>query len=128
MFALFRSNHMYFILNGGNGCIMELDKKVIAQIIQSNRKKAKLTQAELAEKIGISEKHLSKIETGKYYPALDTFLKILEILNLTLGDFGLQNISDSYPNKVLLQKIINTSSEKQLDACADIVTAVLRHI
>lgn len=107
---------------------MELDKKVIAQIIQSNRKKAKLTQAELAEKIGISEKHLSKIETGKYYPALDTFLKILEILNLTLGDFGLQNISDSYPNKVLLQKIINTSSEKQLDACADIVTAVLRHI
>lgn len=128
IFALFRSNHMYFILNGGNGCIMELDKKFIAQVIQDTRRKAGLKQSELAEKIGISEKHLSKIETGKNYPALDTFLKILDTLDLTLGDFGLQNISDSYPNKVLLQKIINTSSEKQLDACADIITALLKHV
>ena len=52
---------------------MNIDKKVIAQIIQDSRRKAGLKQSELAEKIGISEKHLSKIETGKNYPALDTF-------------------------------------------------------
>ena len=107
---------------------MELDKKNIANIIQEARRKAGLKQSELAEKIGISEKHLSKIETGKNYPALDTFLKILDTLDLTLGDFGLQNISDSYPNKMILQKIINTSSERQLDACAEVVTALLKHI
>lgn len=119
---------MYFILNGGNGCIMELDKKHIAQIIQETRRKAGLKQSELAEKIGISEKHLSKIETGKNYPALDTFLKILDTLDLTLGDFGLNNTSDSYPNKMFLQKVINTSSEKQLDACAEVVMALLKHV
>lgn len=107
---------------------MELDKKYIAQIIQDSRRKIGLTQAQLAEKIDISEKHLSKIETGKNYPALDTFLKILSVLNLTLGDFGLQNTSDSCPNKLFLQKIINNSSEKQLDACADVISALLKHV
>ena len=107
---------------------MKLDKEHIAQIIQERRRKAGLKQSELAEKIGISEKHLSKIETGKNYPALDTFLKILDTLDLTLGDFGLNNTSDSYPNKMFLQKVINTSSEKQLDACAEVVTALLKHV
>ena len=71
---------------------------------------------------------MSKIETGKNYPALETFLKILDILNLTLGDFGLQNTAASYPNKLFLQKIINTSSEKQLDAFADVITAMLKYV
>ena len=107
---------------------MELDKKYIAQVIQDNRRKAGLKQSELAERIGISEKHLSKIETGKNYPALDTFLKILDVLNLTLGDFGVNHISDSYPNKIFLQRIMNSSSEKQLDAYADIIAALQKHI
>lgn len=107
---------------------MNLDKKHIAKIIQNARREKNLTQLELSEKIGISEKHMSKIETGKSYPALDTFLKILDTLDLTLGDFGLQNTSDSCPNKIFLQKIINTSSEKQIDACADIITALLKHV
>ena len=70
---------------------MELDKKFIAQVIQDARRKNGLKQSELAEKIGISEKHLSKIGTGKNYPALDTFLKIISVLNLTLGYFGLKS-------------------------------------
>lgn len=90
--------------------MMDIDKKLIAKVIQEARRNAKMTQYELAEKIGISEKHLSKIETGKNYPTLDTFLKILSVLGLTLGDFGFQNISDSYTNKNFLQQIINTSS------------------
>ncbi len=106
---------------------MNLDKKHIAKIIQNARREKKLTQLELSEKIGISEKHMSKIETGKSYPALDTFLKILETLNLTLGDFGLQNTSDSFPNKIFLQKIINTSSEKQLTLYADVIDTLQKY-
>lgn len=107
---------------------MDLDKKFIAQIIQDSRRKAKLTQAELSEKIGISEKHLSKIETGRYYPALDTFIKILDTLNLTLTDFKLQHICESYPKKEQLQKIIENSSEKQIDTYTDVISALMKHI
>lgn len=117
---------IYFKRKSGDD--MEIDKKTIARIIQNARRAAKLTQAELAEKIGISEKHLSKIETGKNYPALDTFLKILNTLNLTLGDFGVQNNYDTYPNKLYLQKIIETLSKTQLDACADVISTLIKHI
>ena len=106
---------------------MVLDKKVIAQVIQDTRRKAGLKQSELAEKIGISEKHLSKIETGKNYPALDTFLKILDVLNLTLGDFGVQNINNDYPNKIHLQRFIDTASKKQLDVYTDMISVVQKH-
>ena len=119
---------MYFILNGGNECIMELDKKYIAQIIQEARRKAGLKQSELAERIGISEKHLSKIETGKNFPALDTFLNILETLNLTLSDFNVNIISDNYPNRVYLHKMVDSASEKQLDTYADVITAISKHV
>lgn len=107
---------------------MDIDKKTIAKVIKNARRNAKLTQAELAEKIGISEKHLSKIETGKNYPALDTFFRIINILNLSLGDFGFNNLAETYPNKEFLQKIINSSSKKQIDTYADIMSAVIKHI
>lgn len=54
---------------------MDFDKKYIAKILQNARKEKGLKQSQLAEKIGISEKHLSKIETGKNYLALDNFFK-----------------------------------------------------
>ena len=107
---------------------MEDLNKIFANNLIKLRRSKNLTQLELAEKIGISEKHMSKIETGKNYPALDTFLKILDTLNLTLGDFGLQKIDNDYPKKVLLQKIINTSSKKQLDAYAEVIVALMKHI
>ena len=119
---------MYCILDINKEFGMEINKKIVAKIIQNSRRNAKLTQAELAEKIGISEKHLSKIETGRNYPALDTFLKILMELNLTLGDFGLQDINNHCPNKAFLQHVINNSSEKQLNACADVIAALLKHV
>ena len=118
---------MYFTLKKGDD-FMELNKKFIAEIIQDSRRKAKLTQAELSEKIGISEKHLSKIETGRYYPALDTFIKILDTLNLTLADFKLQHIYESYPKKNQLQKIIENSSDRQIDTYIDVISALMKHV
>ena len=108
---------------------MEINKESIAKVIKNKRQEANLTQLELAEKIGISEKHMSKIETGKNYPPLETFLKLLDTLNITLGDFGFTNLDNkTSPKKILLQKIIDNSSEKQLDACAEVVVALMKHI
>jgi len=107
---------------------MEFNKKNIALVIQNARRNAGLKQAVLAEKIGISEKHLSKIETGKNYPALDNFFKIIDVLNLTLGDFGLKSTDNTYQSKLYLQKIIDNSSKKQLDIYADVILALQNHV
>ncbi len=106
---------------------MDFDKKYIAQILQNARKRKHLKQSELAEIIGISEKHLSKIETGKNYPSLDNFLKIIEVLGLSLKDFGLKETNICSENKEQLLKIINTSTEAQLSLYIDMVNMLQKH-
>lgn len=100
------------------------DKKFIAEKIKKARKKVNLKQSELAEKIGISEKHLSKIETGKNFPALDNFLKLVEVLNLNLNDFGINISSSISKEKEQLVKIILSSSAEETKAYLDIILNV----
>lgn len=100
------------------------DKDFIADKIKTARKKAKLKQSELAEKIGISEKHLSKIETGKNFPALDNFLKMIEVLNLNLEDFGIKIVSETSKEKEQLLKIILLADDEQIKAYLDIILNV----
>ena len=104
------------------------EKEYIARIIQQARKQKGLKQAQLAEKVGISEKHLSKIETGKNYPALDNFFKIIEVLDLSFKDFGFDTANEFSAQKLKLQKIINTSSEEQINAYLDIIECMQKYI
>ncbi len=104
------------------------DKEHIAKIIKNYRRKACMTQFEFAERIGISEKHLSKIETGKNFPALDNFLKMVELLNIPLYEFGLNINENDSEKKINLLKIINTLPEKNLDAYEDIMKTLSKWI
>ena len=107
---------------------MDFSKEYIAKIIKNARKAKNMKQSELAESIGISEKHLSKIETGKNYPALDNFLRLIEVLDLSLSDFGLKEVNKISATKIQLQKIINTSSEQELKIYLEIINAQKKHI
>lgn len=51
--------------------------------IKMRRKELKMSQAELAEKINVSNNHISSIETGKQLPSLPTFVDICEQLQTT---------------------------------------------
>ena len=75
------------------------DKKLIGQKIKQYRKKRGYTQAYLSEKADISEKHLSKIETGVHYPSIAIFFKLREILDIPLDEFGIK-INSSEENIV----------------------------
>ena len=104
------------------------DKIYIATILKNARKQANLKQSELAELTGISEKHLSKIETGKNYPSLDNFLKMIEVLNISLDDLGISTTKIDSNKKEELIKIINTSTQKQVEAYLDIIKSTRKHI
>jgi len=53
------------------------------------RKSRGLTQQALAEKANIDDKHLCRIENGKYFPTHTTLNKLLNALELTLEEAGL---------------------------------------
>jgi transcriptional regulator with XRE-family HTH domain len=67
---------------------MEAEEKAFAfytgQIIEQARKEAKMTQTDLAEKIGSSKSYISRIETGRTEPKVSTFYRIASALGLTV--------------------------------------------
>lgn len=54
----------------------------MAQIIYNARKSEKITQAELADRIGASKSYISKIEKGDIEPGAGTFYRIIDALGL----------------------------------------------
>ena len=60
--------------------MVSVSNKMIRKRIAHARKTANLTQAKLSEKVGISEKYLSRIECGKQLPNIAIVIKICDIL------------------------------------------------
>lgn len=56
----------------------------IGQIISEARKKEKMTQTELAERIGTNKSYISKIEKGVVEPGVSTFCRIIDALGLKM--------------------------------------------
>jgi len=54
----------------------------VGQIIHDARKQGKMTQTELAQKIGTNKSYISKIENGTIEPGVGLFLRILDALGL----------------------------------------------
>lgn len=94
---------------------MDINKKLIGQKIKEARKNCKLSQSELAEKVELSDKHIGRIEAGKYMPGFLNFVKILEVLNLNVSDFGLQTPDVSNPDRRELLNIIYSATDKDVN-------------
>lgn len=65
--------------------------ELVGRKIRQLRRQRKLTQVELAERIGVHQSDLSRMEQGEYKVGLDTLLKILQTFDLSIGDFFEEN-------------------------------------
>ena len=75
--------------------------------IKLRRKELKIKQTVLAETLGISNNHMSSIETGKQKPSLDIFINICIQLNvspdyLLLGTIHSNNVPRDISEKLRL--------------------------
>lgn len=66
---------------------MNTTKELLGVRIKELRKQCGISQDQLAERIDIDPKHVSRIEVGRSYPSLDTLEKIAMALNVELKDF-----------------------------------------
>ena len=65
------------------------EEKVKVQIgknIASYRKRLRLTQAGLAEKLNYSDKAVSKCERGESVPDVQTLMQLAELFDITVND------------------------------------------
>ena len=63
----------------------------IGNKIKDERKKAKLTQAELANKAGISTMSIRRYESGDRSPSYDTLVKLSDVLGVPISTFLTDN-------------------------------------
>lgn len=88
--------------------------ELVGRKIRQLRRQRKLTQVELAEKIGVHQSDLSRMEQGEYKVGLDTLLKILQCFDLTIGDFFEENNRAN----TLLEKYrgLSPTSQKEVES------------
>ncbi|WP_207703291.1 helix-turn-helix domain-containing protein [Candidatus Enterococcus ferrettii] len=77
-----------------------MDIKYFSDKLKAVRKSKKMTQSDLAEKIGVSKWAITSYEQARTYPSVETLMKICEALN-TSSDY-LLGISDNLPTKLSL--------------------------
>ena len=63
-----------------------MDQVKIGKFIAERRKGANLTQMQLAEKLGITDRAVSKWETGKAMPDSALMLELCSVLKITVND------------------------------------------
>lgn len=75
--------------------------------IRARRLSLKMKQMELAQKVDISNNHISSIERGIERPGLDVFIKICDVLNVTpdyllLGSMKSNNVPKNITDNLKL--------------------------
>lgn len=58
----------------------------IGKFIQERRKQQGLTQSTLADKLGITDRAVSKWETGKSLPDVTIMIELCDILEISIND------------------------------------------
>lgn len=61
--------------------------ELVGRKIRQLRKEQKLTQTELAARIGVQQSDLSRMEKGEYRVSLDTLFRILTEFQMGIGEF-----------------------------------------
>ena len=100
------------------------DKKFIGQKLKEYRKKASLSQEQIAEKTGIAEKHYGRLERGACIPTLETFFKLITALNIPLSEFGVNLEDTKNKSRDELIKEIYLSNTQEIYAYLNIIKIV----
>lgn len=104
---------------------MKNTKKQLGARIKELRRVRGLSQIQLAGKIDIDFKHLSRIEVGKSYPSMDTLEKIAVELRCELRDLFEFAHQTGQPKKEIIA-LLNEADPERLRLIYKIIRAIVR--
>lgn len=99
--------------------LQRLDMTAFAERLKLLREERKLTQARLAELIGVNARAYNRWERGNFIPQLDTLIKLADVLNIMLDELTGRSPEIRQPSvrnpklQGLLQEVDNLSDEDQ---------------
>ena len=91
-----------------------MDQIKIGRFIAERRRAVSLTQMQLAEKLNITDRAVSKWETGKSMPDSSVMLELCEMLGITANDLLCGEVvsMDNY-NKAMEENLIDMIKQKE---------------
>ncbi len=106
-----------------------MDQIKIGKFISVKRKELGLTQSQLADKLGITDKAISKWETGKSLPDASIMLELCGILKITVNDLLNGEVVDmeNYKEKseeMLLEMVKEKEERDRMLLKAEIIAGV----
>jgi transcriptional regulator with XRE-family HTH domain len=103
-------------------------KRKLGARVKELRKARKMTQQELADKIHIAPKHLSRIEVGGNFPSLKTLAKISRHLKVELTDlFEFSHLKeDASDLRRTLDQLLNRASKSEYKLAIQMIQTLLR--
>lgn len=81
-----------------------MDQIKIGKFIQERRKEKRLTQSELAEKLDVTDRAVSKWENGNCIPDASNIQELCKILNITINDLFSGCVVDMRNNEKKLEE------------------------
>ncbi len=91
-----------------------MNQEKIGKFISEKRKEKKLTQSELAEKLGITDRAISKWENGICLPDAGTMPELCEILDITINDlFSGEKVDMKENEKKLEENLLEITKMKE---------------
>ncbi|SHH53211.1 DNA-binding transcriptional regulator, XRE-family HTH domain [Anaerosphaera aminiphila DSM 21120] len=92
-----------------------MENKTLGKVILSLRKEKNMTQQELAEKLNITDKAISKWERDLSYPDIDSLPKIAEIFDISIDE-------------LLKVKITKPEEENIFEKNRDLINLILKAV
>lgn len=105
-----------------------MDFKSVGQNIRVFRLKKKMTQEQLAEKTELSLNYIGMIERGDKIPSLETFIRILNVLEVSADMVLTDVVHGGYAVKdSLLAEKLDKLSEKDRKRIYDVIDVLVKH-
>ena len=105
-----------------------MNQEKIGKFIAKCRKEKKMTQSELAEKLGVTDKSIGNWENGRNMPDLSLFKPLCDVLGITINDLlsGEKISKDKYQER-FEENIVNTIdySTKRINKYSNVIGLLL---
>ena len=99
--------------------------KYLGESIYRNRKRQRMTQAELAEKAGVTEQTIRKIEHGEGNPQLDVLCALITTLMIDPAEIFYPQADPEDPARKQLEILLGDCTDDQIRCLLPIVEAAL---
>lgn len=104
-----------------------MDNKIIGEFIKEQRALKNLTQKQLSEKLGVTDKAVSRWETGKGIPDVSLLIPLSEVLEVSVNEILIgETIEEEKKIEKYEETIVNTltTNKKQISSLHKIIYAL----